>query len=349
MITIALLPGDGVGPEVLAGPIELARRLAEQEVLELTGPWPVGATAYDALGTGLPSSTLEACERADAILMGAIGEHPGLYTAAYRPELALVALRERFDLRVSIREVWRGGEQPTIFVRNLLGGAYSPSPREESDGTSAARDVLELRPEQIRELAGIALVLARAHAIPLISVDKANLLATSRLWRRTVGEVAAAQHVEVRDVFVDRMAQELAKGALPAAVIITEGLFGDILSDLAAGRAGSIALCGSASIRPDATPALFEPVHGSAPLRAGRNLVNPIGGYLALAMLLAWFPETAEWAPRVRGAVSRALAEGPLTYDLARPGTNPATTTELASRINANFGEIPQLSGRRIP
>lgn len=342
MISIALLPGDGVGPEVLDGPAELARRLAAVGAVEMTGPWPVGASAFGAIGDGLPVETLEACEQADAILLGAVGEHPGVPLSAYRPETALLALRVHFDLRVSVRQVWRGERPPMTVVRNLLGGAYASASRVESDGIPAASDLFELDAARIRELAEIAIGYARASDLPLVSVDKANLLATSRLWRRTVGQVAEEHGIPVRHVYVDRMAFEMAAGGPPEAIVLTEGLFGDILSDLACGRAGSIALCGSASVRPDPVResgtrcvGLFEPVHGSAPLRAGQGRVNPAGGYLALAALLEWFPETSKWAEVVRDALGEALVTGPVTYDLAPPGARAATTAELAAHVNA--------------
>jgi isocitrate/isopropylmalate dehydrogenase len=344
MITVALLPGDGVGPEVLDGPAALLEELDRRELVRVTGPWPVGASAFAATGEGLSVDTLRACEEADAILLGAVGEHPGVPIGLYRPELALIRLREYFDLRVSVRQVWRGGSTPLTFVRNLLGGAYGNN-RIESDGTRPASDVFELTPERIRELADLAIGYAKTSGAQLISVDKANLLATSRLWRRLVTEAAEAAGVAVRHVYVDRMAYELGCMTPPEAVVLTEGLFGDILSDLSSGRAGSIALCGSASVRPEGGDniarcvGLFEPVHGSAPLRAGQDRVNPVGGYLALAMLFEWFEETAKLAPHVRQAVADALSTQPLTYDMAPPGEPVAATSEMSARINAAFLE----------
>lgn len=345
MIKIALLPGDGIGTEVLGGPAEILDRLAASGVLSVSGPWPIGASAFAECGDGLPSETLDACEEADAILLGAVGDHPGVHTGEYRPELALIALRQHFDLRVSIRRIRRKGRPPLTFVRNLLGGAYGSGTRHESIGQSSASDLFELNPAQVRELAIIAIEDVRKLSTSLVSVDKANLLATSRLWRRVVSEVAAEEGVEVRHVYVDRMAFELGCSALPEAVVLTEGLFGDILSDLASARAGSIALCGSASVRPWGSGdlrrcvGLFEPLHGSAPLRAGQNVVNPCGGYFALAMLLEWFPETVMWAARVRGAVETALTSGPLTYDMVDSGMLPASTSELSRRINDAFAK----------
>ena len=341
MISVALLPGDGVGPEVLAGPSEILHDLARMGVVSVSGPWPVGASAFGALGDGLPPETFAACKASDAIFFGAAGEHPGVSIAAYRPEHSLLALREAFELRVSIREVWHASRRPMTVVRNLLGGAYGTAGmRTESDGTIPARDIVELTPEQIVELTNIACDLA-AHdpGCPVVSVDKANLFATSRLWRRTVSAVAAERGVQVDHVLVDRFAFELGHGEPPEAVVLTEGIFGDILSDLACGRVGSIALCGSASVNPG-PPAngrcvgLFEPVHGSAPRRAGQRKANPAGAYLALAALLEWFPDTAQYGPLVRQALTDALAAGPVTYDLAGPGQLVASTDEFAADVN---------------
>lgn len=349
MINVALLPGDGVGSEVLAGPTELLRWLATRGELELTGPWPVGASSYGVSGEVLPATTLDACEAANAILLGAVGEHPGVSAAGLRPELALLGLREHFDFRVSIRQVWRGARPPLTVVRNLLGGAYAVSSlREESDGTGPASDTFRLEPGRIAELAEIAMpYVKRTPGSQLISVDKANLLATSRLWRRVVTDAAASAGVDVRHVYVDRMAFELAAGEMPNATILTEGLFGDILSDLASARAGSIALCSSASIRPGEPAAgrcvgLFEPVHGSAPRRAGANVANPSGGYLALAALLEWFPETDKWASIVREALTQVLAAGHRTYDLVTEDETPESTDEFSAHVNRRFAELSE-------
>ena len=340
MIRVAVLPGDGIGPEVLEGPRAVLAALAAGGRLEVTGPWPVGASAYTSEADGLPAATLRACEEADAILLGAVGEHPGVPLEDYRPELALLALRERFDLRVSIRQVSRVGRPPLTIVRNLLGGAYGDaSTRVESDGRST-RDEIALDVAQVAELTQIACdELARSGGTRLVSVDKANLFATSRLWRQVVTREVQQRGLEVRHVYVDRCAFEVAHGDDVGDVILTEGIFGDILSDAAAGRAGSIALCSSASVHPG-SPAigrcqgLFEPVHGSAPRHAGAGRANPTGAYLGLGALLEWFPETVDLGRAVWAAVGRVLARGPLTYDLAPPGAPIATTRELASRIN---------------
>lgn len=217
------------------------------------------------------------------------------------------------------------------------------STRRESDGTTPATDEITLEPDRIAELAQLACgYIERRPGARLVSVDKANLFATSRLWRKVVTGISAAHGIEVAHRHVDRAAFELASRPLPDAVLVTEGIFGDILSDLAAGRAGSIALGASASVHPG-KPArgrcvgLFEPLHGSAPLHTGTNVANPAGAYLALASLLDWFPETAAIAPRVRAALTNALRVGPCTYDLA-PVDRPASTTkEFSYQVNHAF------------
>jgi isocitrate/isopropylmalate dehydrogenase len=185
----------------------------------------------------------------------------------------------------------------------------------------------------------------------LVSVDKANLMATSRLWRSTVTEFCARQDIEVRHVLVDRFAFELAKGLVDSAVVVTEGLFGDILTDVAAAEAGSIALCSSASLTTGnayGVAGLFEPAHGSAPSLVGRNRANPIGAYLAVGVLLASRPETAVLAAQLRGAVDSVLTTpGARSYDLALPGERVASSSEIADHINERF--FARLSGARHP
>ena len=355
---IAVLPGDGVGAEVVAGPAELLQVVADAGRIELTGPWPVGASAFGELGTGLPTDTLAACDSCDAMFFGAAGEHPGVSLDDYRPEHSIIGLRQRYDLRVSIRNIVRvdaaassdgAAARPLIVLRNLLGGAYgAASTRTESDGSDAACDEVILTPGQIAELAEMACdLVGQGLASSIVSADKANLMATSRLWRSITSRVADARGVPLRHTYVDRMAFELAHDDVVAdTVVLTEGIFGDMLSDLAAGRAGSIALCGSASVNPGPPVqgrcvGLFEPVHGSAPRHTGRGRVNPSGAYLALAALLEWFDETAELGPPITEALTEALQAGPLTYDLTPAGSEPVGTDAFAAAVNARA--LPRL------
>ena len=348
MIRIALLPGDGVGEEVLDGPARLLRALAERGTVEVTGPWPVGARAAAATGSVLPEETLAACDDADALLLGAVGEDPRVPPEVCpRPEVALHRLRERYDLRISVREIPVDEHSDLTVVRNLIGGSYGgAADRTFSTDGGEAVDVLRLTPERVAEVVHLGYdVLGQRGGGRLVSVDKANLYATGRLWRQTADRVAVDRGLPVEHRYVDRAAFELGSGADVPEVIVTEGLLGDILSDLAAGRAGSPALCGSASIHPG-PPArgrcqgLFEPAHGSAPRRAGRNQVNPLGGFLALVALFQHFPETRELGARLRTATHTVLRQGPWTYDLAPEGVPPAATAEVADAVLAAFDSL---------
>lgn len=342
MFSVAVLPGDGIGDEITAGPLRILQLLEKEGIARPVGPLPVGARAHVELGQRLPDSTRDACDAADAILLGAVGEHPGISMEDFpRPELALIELRNRYDLRVSVREVLLPGGLISVVVRNLRGGNYGgDDQRTESDGTLAATDTLILTPARIEELALIACEQARLHpGRRFVSVDKANLLATGRLWRLVAKRVIVAQGLEAEHLHVDRAAYEFASLTcdIPA-VVLTEGLFGDILSDLLTGVAGSPALCGSASIRPGAPDGkgpvgLFEPAHGSAPRRAGKDQANPTGTFLALAMLLEVFPSGRDAAGRVRRALDVVRANGPLTYDLASAGDIVASSSEFTDRV----------------
>jgi 3-isopropylmalate dehydrogenase len=332
MTTIALLPGDGIGREILDGPLELLRHMAAAGApVTLTGPWPYGTSGWLETGSILPPRTVDACREADVVLSGAVGTHPGVPAAdCPNPEAALIELRHIFDLRISVRTVWVPGISPDVadvtIVRNITGGAYAdPSRRTESDGTVPAVDQIVLRPDRVREV----LELAAEHAVVApgrraISVDKASVFATSRLWRSLALCVAAERGVTFDNVNVDRAAYELVRFDELPAVIATEGIFGDILSDIVCARAGSPALCGSATINPDpdrgcGVTALFEPAHGSSPHRTGSRRSNPTGAWLALAALLDWCEDLRPYgmSARIRAALADAHARGVRTYDLA--------------------------------
>lgn len=331
MTTIAVLPGDGIGTEVLDGPVAYLRRLqADGAPVTLTGPWPYGTSGWVETGSTLPDKTLAACHEADVVLSGAVGTHPGVTSEQCpNPEAALIALRHEFDLRISVRTVRVPGQDDVVIVRNITGGAYAgPDQRVESDGVRPAEDHIALDPVRVQEVFDIAVGYARVHpGRRPISVDKASVYATSRLWRRISKATAAATGVPFADVNVDRAAYELVKYAELPSVIVAEGLFGDILSDIVCARAGSPALCGSATINPDrrsghGITALFEPAHGSSPHRTGTRRSNPTGAWLALADLFAWCPDLAGLGlhTTVRRALDRAIEEHALTYDLSEPG-----------------------------
>jgi 3-isopropylmalate dehydrogenase len=342
--TVALLPGDGIGAEVLDGPVAFLRRLERDGAPVLvTGPWPYGTTGWMQTGSILPAETVAACRDADVILSGAVGTHPGVTAEQCpNPEAALIELRHIFDLRVSVRTVCVPGAQDVTIVRNITGGAYAgPDRHTESDGASPAEDLLVLEPARVQEVFDVAAGYARRRqGGRVISVDKASVFATSRLWRRIAHATAAASGIPFADVNVDRAAYELvARPDLPA-VIVTEGIFGDILSDIVCARAGSPALCGSATINPDrrfghGATALFEPAHGSSPHRTGSRRSNPAGAWLALADLLAWCPDLAGLGLHtgVRRGLDAVLAGAPPTYDLARPGAQTIGLDEFNARV----------------
>jgi 3-isopropylmalate dehydrogenase len=331
MTTIALLPGDGIGREILDGPVAYLRQLERRGLpVRISGPWPYGSTGWRETGATLPPQTIEACRTADVVLSGAVGTHPGIRAEdCPNPEAALIALRHEFDLRISVRTVRVPGRADVIIVRNITGGAYAgPDHRVESDGVRAAEDRIVLDPGRVREVITLAAQYARQQpGRRAISVDKASVYATSRLWRRLTRCTEAEQDITFESVNVDRAAYELVKDEDLPAVIVTEGLFGDILSDIVCARAGSPALCGSATINPDRVfghgiTALFEPAHGSSPHRTGRRRSNPTGAWLALADLLAWCPDLAALGlhATVRRALDEVIRDQPPTYDLARPG-----------------------------
>jgi 3-isopropylmalate dehydrogenase len=344
MTTIALLPGDGIGAEILDGPLAFLHQLERDGVpVRLTGPWPYGSTGWAQTGSILPPETVQACRDADVILSGAVGSHPGITAEQCpNPEAALIELRHLFDLRISVRTVRVPLDEDVIIVRNITGGAYAgPERRIESDGVRAAEDRLVLAPAQVQEVFDIAVEHARQHLDRrAISVDKASVFATSRLWRRTAHATAAASGVPFVDVNVDRAAYELVKYEQLPSVIVTEGLFGDILSDIVCARAGSPALCGSATINPDrpfgnGATALFEPAHGSSQHRTGSRRSNPTGAWLALADLLAWCPDLAglDLHSRVRRALDTVIDTAPPTYDLADGDTPTIDLDQFNERV----------------
>jgi 3-isopropylmalate dehydrogenase len=354
--SIALLPGDGIGAEILDGPVAFLRHLQRAGLpVELTGPWPYGTTGWAATGSTLPASTVAACRDADVVLSGAVGTHPGVSAAdCPNPEAALIKLRHLFDLRISVRTVRVPGGADVVIVRNITGGAYAgPEHRVESDGGSAAEDHIVLQPVRVQEVFDIAVEHARAHPTRrVMSVDKASVYATSRLWRRISLATAAATGLAIDNLNVDRAAYELVKYEQLPAVIITEGLFGDILSDVVCARAGSPALCGSATINPDrpagqGVTALFEPAHGSSPHRTGSRRSNPTGAWLALADLFAWCPDLAalDLHSALRRALDQTIETLPPTYDIAPEGSAITACADCADLDQFNEHVLESLAG----
>jgi 3-isopropylmalate dehydrogenase len=320
-VKVVCLPGDGIGPEVLG---------AAKRALAVLGPdleleeRPFGGAAILASGTPLPAETLDACRAADAVLLAAVGL-PEFDGAGVRPEQGLIALRRELDVYANLRPARRAGVD-LLVVRELVGGLYYGASGTRADGT--VFDTCEYHPSQVERIARRAFELARARGRRVASVDKANVLETSRMWRRVVTEVAERYpDVELEHVLVDTAAMQLVQAPERFDVIVTENTFGDILSDEAAAVTGGLGLAASASLG-DGGPGMFEPVHGSAPDIAGRGVANPAAMLRSAALMLEHGLGRPELAARLSHAVDTTLDELP-TPDLG--GT--ATTDEFTSGV----------------
>ncbi len=349
--TIAVLPGDGIGPEVIAEAERVLRTVAEGSGLRLTlERYPIGAAGVAAAGDPLPEATRAAVTRADAVLLGAVGD-PALDGAPrhLKPETGLLALRALLGVFANLRPVSvhpvLAGRSPlkadrlqgvdVLIVRELTGGLYYGEPRGRA--ASRAVNTLTYSTVEVERVARIAFAAARRRRGLVTSVDKANVLEVSQLWRDTVTHVAREYpDVRLEHLYVDTAAMRLV--AEPAAfdVILTENMFGDILSDEAAVLAGSLGLLPSASL--GAGPGLFEPIHGSAPDIAGRGIANPIGAIASVAMLLRHGLGRAAEADAVDAAIERVLAAGARTRDIAEPGAATLGTGAMGQRIAEQVG-----------
>jgi len=318
---VAVLPGDGIGPEVAREAVRALRALAPEVELDER---PFGAAAIRESGDPLPAATLAACRESDGVLKAPIGD-PAFDGADVRPEQGMLGLRSALDVYANLRPA-RDGRIDLLIVRELIGGLYYGARGIREDGT--VFDTLEYHPREVERVARRAFELARSRQRRLTSVDKANVLDTSRMWRRVVGEVAADYpDVEVGHMLVDNAAMQLASRPEQFDVLVMENMFGDILSDLAAAVTGGLGLAPSASLG-DNGPGIFEPVHGSAPDIAGSGIANPAAMLRSAALLLEHALAMPEEARRLERAVEVAMRERP-TPDLG--GT--ATTTEFGDAV----------------
>ncbi len=345
---IVTLPGDGIGPEIMAPALELLSRFGDFEFEE----HPFGGASIDAHGVALTDEVLEACKRSDAVLLAAVGGPKWDTTDPHkpRPEQGLLGLRKGLGLFANLRPVKplpalyeasplrreRIEGTDLLVVRELTGGIYFG---EKTRTPTSASDVCAYTVEEIERIARVAFRAARAK---VSSVDKANVLETSRLWREVVIGVHAREfpHIQLEHVLVDNAAMQLVSAPRHFDTILTENMFGDILSDEAAMITGSIGMLPSASLSgdtrsPDGSPGtggpgLFEPVHGSAPDIAGQGIANPLAMFLSAAMLLRHGLGLASEATAVESGVERALADGLRTPDLGgETGTEQATRAVL--------------------
>lgn len=302
-MSVVLLPGDGIGPEVVA---EAARVLAvvapDVELVDHA----IGGAAIEAFGTPLPDATLAACTAADAVLMGAVGAGDYAWTEQ-NPEDGMFALRRALDVYANLRPTTGAGID-LMIVRELVGGLYFGARGTRPDGT--VFDTCEYHPDQVRRVIRKGFELARARGGKLTSVDKANVLATSRMWRAVADELAGEYpDVALDHLLVDTAAMRLVQDASQFDVIVTENTFGDILSDIAAALAGGLGEAASACLA-DAAPGLFEPVHGTAPDIAGQGIANPTATLRSTALLLEHGLGRPEAARRLTGALDRVALRG---------------------------------------
>ncbi len=346
---IVTLPGDGAGPEVTAEAVKVlstigarfGHRFAFEEAL-------IGGAAIDATGEPLPSTSLDGCQQADAVLLGAVGGPKWADpTADVRPEQGLLALRKGLELFANLRpvrvlptlvaasplkhEVLSGVD--LVIVRELTGGIYFGDRQEATDGAVEAHDTMSYTADEVRRIAHVAFRLARERRGSVVSVDKANVLASSRLWRRVVAEVAAEyEDVSLESMLVDTAAMQLLRRPGQFDVLLTANMFGDILADEASMLSGSMGMLPSASLG-DGDGGLYEPIHGSAPDIAGRGIVNPLAAILSSAMLLRHSLGLETEAAVVEAAVERVLDGGYRTADIAGAGTTSIGTAEMGDRV----------------
>jgi len=351
---IVLLPGDGIGPEIVAAARRLLEAIGEFDFEER----PIGGCSIDAHGVALTDEVLDACRRADAVLLGAVGgpQWDSTDPAAPRPEQGLLGLRKGMGLYANLRPVRpspalvdssplreeRIAGTDLLVVRELTGGIYFGDSGREGD---SAHDTCEYSVAEIERIARAGFEAARrrassagGRAARLTSVDKANVLETSRLWREVVSRVSEGfADVELEHLLVDNAAMQLVSRPAEFDVIVTENLFGDILSDESAMLTGSLGMLPSASLGADGDPGLFEPVHGSAPDIAGEGIANPLATFLSAAMMLRHGLGRPEQASRIEAAVDAVLEGGLRTPDLLGGGAQEVEvgTAEMTDAVLA--------------
>jgi 3-isopropylmalate dehydrogenase len=348
---IVLLPGDGIGPEVTMAAVQVLQAVAAHNghVFAFEERL-IGGCAIDRDGVALTEDTLAACKAASAVLLGAVGgpkwDDP---QAKVRPEQGLLALRKGLGVFANLRPVHvhpslvnasplkpeKLAGVDMLIVRELTGGLYfgQPKGRQVVDGHWRAVDTLEYYDFEIRRVVDLAFRLAGSRKKKVTSVDKANVLESSRLWRQVVIEVSAAYpEVKLEHVLVDTASMRLITTPAAFDVLVTENMFGDILTDEASVLVGSMGLLPSASLGSDG-PGLYEPIHGSAPDIAGRGIANPIGAILSAAMLLRYSLKLEAEALSMQRAVDQAIADGCRTVDLGGKLSTQAITDEIVHRL----------------
>jgi 3-isopropylmalate dehydrogenase len=348
---IILLPGDGIGPEIVAVAARVLKDCASEfgHQFELA-EFPFGGCAIDSAGTPLPGETLAACRAADAILLGAVGGPKwDAQPIGRRPESGLLALRKELGLYINLRPIDlrpplrslspltadRARDVHIDIIRELAGDIYFGEHRLVADASGErATDEAVYTTAEVERVARYAFARAETRTGRLASIDKANVLSTSQLWRRTVTRLASDYPgVTLEHLYVDNAAMQLVLAPAQFDVILTSNMFGDILSDLGAALVGSIGLIPSMSCGPG--PSLYEPIHGSAPSLAGKDIASPVGTILSASMMLResfGLVREAEW---IESAVDRLFVQGIRTADIAEAGTTAVCCSEFGKRLHA--------------
>ncbi len=356
---IAVLPGDGIGPEIVAQAVKVMKALASDGIALELEEAPIGGAAYDVAGDPLPESTLALARAADAVLLGAVGgpQYDGL-PRDKRPERGLLRIRKELNLFANLRpavlypelagastlrpEVVSGLD--LMIVRELTGDVYFGQPRGIETRPTAAGgtervgfNTMIYSESEIRRVAHVAFGIAMKRRRRLCSVEKANVLECSELWKEVVIEVSRAYpEVELSHMYVDNAAMQLVRNPKQFDVIVTGNLFGDILSDEASMLTGSIGMLASASLD-EHNKGLYEPIHGSAPDIAGRDVANPLATILSVAMMLRYSLNQEAAARRIEDAVKKVLAQGLRTADIHTEGTRKVSCSEMGDAVVANL------------
>jgi 3-isopropylmalate dehydrogenase len=356
MYRIAVLPGDGIGPEVMQEALKVLRAIGKKYDMDFSFiRGLVGGAALDATGVPLPEETLEICNNSDAVLFGAVGGSKwDSLKRELRPEQAILGLRKQLQLYANLRPAVLfealadsspikreiiSGNLDLLIVRELTGGLYFglPKGRDVVDGDIRAFDTMEYKKSEIERVAHIAFKAAQSRKKNLTSVDKANVLESSRLWRETVEEVAEQySNVKYSHMYVDNCSMQLVINPGQFDVILTENTFGDILSDESSVLTGSIGMLPSASLG-DKSPFLYEPTHGSAPDIAGTGKANPIACILSAAMMLKYSFGENDAALAIEKAVAKALNDGYRTHDIHAVGLTLVKTETMGHIISQNI------------
>ncbi|MGN1266439.1 MAG: 3-isopropylmalate dehydrogenase [Dorea sp.] len=348
---IAVLAGDGIGPEIVAEAVKVLDKVAEKfDHSFVYTPVDIGGCSIDKYGVPITEEGMEKSKNSDSVLLGAVGG-PKWESCppAIRPEKALLAVRKELGLFANLRptklftqlsdasplkkEVIGNGID-LLIVRELTGGVYfGPKKSEEIDGEIIATDIMPYSEHEIERIGRVAFETAMKRGKKLASVDKANVLETSRLWRKIMHKLSEEYpEVEYSDILVDNTAMQLIKNPTQFDVLVTENMFGDILSDEASMLTGSIGMMPSASLS-SGTLGMYEPIHGSAPDIAGQNIANPLGTILSAAMMLRYSFDMAAEADAIEAAVDQVLNDGYRTVDIMQDGCTKVSCSEMGDKV----------------